>query len=74
VTPDEAAAWLPILRDYLALLVGVGLGTLGVITVHYPLMVAGFALAGLAVDARSALLSRLARIVARWWQDRRAGR
>jgi len=74
VSPEDAAAWLPVLRDYLALLVGVGLGTLGVVTVHYPLMVAGFALAGLAVDARTALLARAGRAAVGWWRDRRARR
>jgi hypothetical protein len=61
VTPDEAAAWLPLVRDVLALLSGIALGAYGLVH-HDPwVAVPGFALAGLAIDVQAGLLARLVR-------------
>ena len=70
MTPDEAAAWLPLIRDLLALLAGLALGIYGLIVHDYWAAVPGFALAGLAVDVRGAFLARAARA----WVSRRTSR
>lgn len=75
MSPEDASAWLPVLRDYLALFTGGALGTLGLVE-HDPwLAAAGFVLAGVVVDSKASLLHRLgAWIVVRYRARRARGR
>jgi hypothetical protein len=73
LTPDEAHAWIPVVRDLLALLVGGALGTLGVLTHDAWLATAGFVLAGVVVDSRGRIIHGIASSLVRWWKGRKGG-
>ena len=52
VTPEDAERWLPVIRDYLALVVGFALGIVGIIIPVAALASAGFGLAGIGIVGR----------------------
>ena len=52
--PEDAAAWLPVLRDYGALLLGILLAVAGILKGNVAAASAGFGLAGLGAGGRAA--------------------
>jgi hypothetical protein len=51
--PEDAEAWLPVVRDYLTLLIGIGLGFYGIYARNITMTTLGFGLAGIGSVSRA---------------------
>ena len=71
MTPESAAAWLPVIRDYAALCVGIGLGIYFTITRETALATTFFGLAGFGALGRAAEALRKGSTLPKQFQRKR---